>query len=72
MTFCAYVSYVVPDGMVALVKGTFLRYNGEQKEKAMSKRTASQRVPKEMQARFEEITRLTDVFCRTYLNEEYL
>jgi hypothetical protein len=24
-----------------------------------------------MQARFEEITQLTDAFCRTYLNEEY-
>ncbi|MGZ6356908.1 MAG: DUF6398 domain-containing protein [Ktedonobacteraceae bacterium] len=34
--------------------------------------TASQQVPKEMQGRFEEITQLTDVFCRTYLNEEYL
>jgi Domain of unknown function (DUF6398) len=58
--------------MVALLKGAFLRYNGEQKEKAMSKRTASQRVPKEMQARFEEITQLTDAFCRQNLNEEYL
>ncbi len=37
----------------------------------MPKRSASQHVPKEMQARFEEITHLTDAFCRTYLNEEY-
>ena len=37
----------------------------------MPKRSPSQHVPKEMQARFEEITQLTDAFCRTYLNEEY-
>ena len=38
----------------------------------MPKRSASQHVPKEMQARFEEITQLTDAFSRGYLNEEYL
>jgi hypothetical protein len=48
-----------------------MRYNGAQKEKTMPKRRASQRVPKEMQARFEEITQLTDAFCHKYLNEEY-
>jgi hypothetical protein len=37
----------------------------------MPKRSTSQHVPKEMQARFEEITHLTDEFCRKYLNEEY-
>jgi hypothetical protein len=37
----------------------------------MPKRSASQHVPKEMQARFEEITQLTDAFCHKYLNEEY-
>jgi Domain of unknown function (DUF6398) len=37
----------------------------------MPKRSASQHVPKEMQARFEEITHLTDAFCRKYLNEDY-
>ncbi len=37
----------------------------------MPKRSASQHVPKEMQARFEEITHLTDAFCHKYLNEEY-
>jgi hypothetical protein len=52
--------------------GVFLRYNGEEKEEeAMPKRSTSQHVPKEMQARFEEITHLTDAFCRLYLNEEY-
>jgi hypothetical protein len=49
-----------------------MRYNGEEKEKAMPKRSASQHVPKDRQARFEEIIQLTDAFCRTYLNEEYL
>jgi hypothetical protein len=49
-----------------------MRYNGKEKEKAVPKRSASQHVPKEMQARFEEIIQLTDAFCRTYLNEEYL
>src|ERR1700688_3093177 len=37
----------------------------------MPKRSTSQHVPKDMQARFEEITQLTDAFCQTYLNEEY-
>lgn len=37
----------------------------------MPKRSTSQHVPKEMQARFEEITQLTDAFCQAYLNDEY-
>ena len=37
----------------------------------MPKRSTSQHVPKDMQARFEEITQFTDAFCRTYLNEEF-
>jgi hypothetical protein len=37
----------------------------------MPKRSTSLHVPKDMQARFEEITHLTDAFCHTYLNEEY-
>lgn len=37
----------------------------------MPKRSASQHVPKDLEARFEEITHLTDVFCQTYLNDEY-
>jgi hypothetical protein len=37
----------------------------------MAKRSTSQNVPKEMQARFDEITRLTDAFSQEYLNEEY-
>jgi len=37
----------------------------------MPKRSTSQQVPKEMLARFEEITQLTDAFCRQYLNEQY-
>jgi len=48
-----------------------MRYNGKEKEEAMPKRSASQRGPKDMQARFEAITQLTDTFCRLYLNEEY-
>jgi Domain of unknown function (DUF6398) len=51
--------------------GVVLRYNGEEQEEAMPKRSTSQHVPKDMQARFEEITHLTDAFCRKYLNEEY-
>src|SRR5260370_7424735 len=39
--------------------------------KIMSKRTTSQNVPKEMQARFDEITRLTDIFSEAHLNDEY-
>jgi hypothetical protein len=37
----------------------------------MPKRSTSQAVPKEMQARFDEITQLTDAFSKAYLNDEY-
>ena len=37
----------------------------------MAKHSASQSVPKEMQARFDEITQITDVFSQAYLNDEY-
>ena len=36
-----------------------------------SKRSTSINVPKEMQARYDEITQLTDAFSATYLNDEY-
>jgi len=48
-----------------------MRYNEDVKEAGMPKRSPSQHVPKDMQARFEEITQLTDAFCQTYLNDEY-
>jgi Domain of unknown function (DUF6398) len=38
----------------------------------MPKRSTSLHVPKDMQARFEEITQLTDAFCHPYLNDEYV
>jgi hypothetical protein len=37
----------------------------------MTKRTASQNVPKEMQERFNEIAQLTDAFSRAHLDDEY-
>ena len=37
----------------------------------MPKRSPSQQVPKDMQARFEEIAQLTDAFSQAYLNDEY-
>jgi Domain of unknown function (DUF6398) len=37
----------------------------------MPKRSPSQQVPKDMQARFDEITQLTNTFSQTYLNDEY-
>jgi uncharacterized protein DUF6398 len=37
----------------------------------MPKRSTSQHVPKDMQARFEEITQRTSAFCQTYLNDAY-
>ena len=37
----------------------------------MPKRSTSQNVPKEMQARFEEISQFTDAFSQAYLNDEY-
>jgi len=48
-----------------------MRCYQNQKELSMSKHSTSQNVPKEMQARFDEITRLTDAFSQAYLNEEY-
>jgi hypothetical protein len=48
-----------------------MRYNEDVKEVGMPKRSPSQQVPKEMQARFDEITQLTDAFCQTSLNDEY-
>ena len=37
----------------------------------MSKRSTSQQVPKDMQVRFDDITRLTDDFSQAYLTDEY-
>ncbi len=37
----------------------------------MAKRSTSEQVPKEMQARFDEITQLTDAFSQEHLNNEY-
>ena len=37
----------------------------------MSKRSSSEQVPKDMQARFDDITQLTDTFGQAYLNDEY-
>src|SRR5258708_19622803 len=48
-----------------------MRYNEDVKEAGMPKRSPSQHIPKDMQARFDEITQLTDAFCQTYLNDEY-
>lgn len=37
----------------------------------MAKRSTSEQVPKDMQARFDEITEMTDTFSQAYLNDEY-
>lgn len=37
----------------------------------MPKRSTSEHVPQDMQARFDEITRLTDAFSQAHLNDEY-
>nr|MBA2284745.1 hypothetical protein [Ktedonobacteraceae bacterium] len=37
----------------------------------MAKRSTSEQVPKDMQARFDEITQLTDDFSRAHLTDEY-
>ncbi len=37
----------------------------------MSKRSTSEQVPKDMQARFDEFTQVTDTFSQAYLNDEY-
>jgi hypothetical protein len=37
----------------------------------MSKRSTSEQVPKDMQARFDEITQVTDTFSQAFLNDEY-
>lgn len=38
---------------------------------SMPKHNKSESVPKEMQAKFEEVTNLTDTFCTKFLFEEY-
>jgi hypothetical protein len=48
-----------------------MRYNEDMKEAGMPKRSPSQNVPKDMQARFDEIPQFTDAFCQIYLNNEY-
>jgi Domain of unknown function (DUF6398) len=48
-----------------------IRSHREKKEAGMAKRSTSQQVPKELQARFDEITHLTDAFSQRYLNDEY-
>jgi len=48
-----------------------MRYNEDEKEEDMSKRSPSLQVPKDLQARFEEITQLTDAFSQQSLNGEY-
>ena len=37
----------------------------------MAKHSTSEQVPKDLQARFDDITQLTDAFSKAYLNEEY-
>ena len=37
----------------------------------MAKKTKSEKVPKHLQDRFITITKLTDKFCKEYLNDEY-
>jgi Domain of unknown function (DUF6398) len=49
-----------------------MRYNEDVKEGNMPKRSASQNIPKEMQARFDEITQRTSAFSQAYLNDEYV
>lgn len=39
--------------------------------KKMAKTTKSERVPKKMQAKFDEIVVFTDRVCKEYLDEEY-
>ena len=41
------------------------------KEKKEQPAAAGEKVPKQMQPKFSEITRLTDAFCKKYLNAEY-
>jgi hypothetical protein len=48
-----------------------VRRNRYERRVYMPKRSPSQNVPKEMQARFDEITQLTDAFSQAYLNNEY-
>src|SRR5260370_14445909 len=48
-----------------------VRRNRYERRVSMPKRSPSQNVPKEMQERFDEITRLTDAFSQARLNDEY-
>ena len=48
-----------------------VRRNRYERRVSMPKRSPSQNVPKDMQARFDEITQFTDAFSQAYLNDEY-
>jgi uncharacterized protein YdeI (YjbR/CyaY-like superfamily) len=48
-----------------------MRGNRYERGRVMPKHRASQKVPKELQARFDEITQLTDAFSHASLNDEY-
>ena len=48
-----------------------MRSNEDKKEAVMPQRSPSQQVPKDLQARFDEIILLTDTFSQESLNDEY-
>src|SRR5438067_7127930 len=54
-----------------LIKRKVIPGNKYRREAAMPKRSTSQNVPKEMQARFDEITHITDAYSDEHLNNEY-
>lgn len=61
-----------PDSAHLIIAGTLLGRNLLVLDvTSESKRSTSLNVPKEMQARYDEITQLTDAFSATYLNDEY-
>ncbi len=58
--------------MPQLLPLALMRYNEDVKETEYAERRfITTSVPKDMQARFDEITQITDAFCQTYLNNEY-
>ncbi len=58
-------------GKMPFGQGSVVRHGDRIRKTAMAKAVHSTSVPKAMQARYDEITRITDAFCDRHLNAEY-
>jgi len=62
---------IVAYGYLNLVEPPLFAHECHSQWKIMPKTTKSENVPESMRAKFEELSRLTDHFCKEHLNDEY-